>query len=263
MTIDTSVWKIYSPEWKQEREEQWPIFNRWLTQYYDSDKDRSLSGSLSNAKIFYDSGMLDKNTENFGSSVGYEAALALHPSINAEAVRELTNFYYTHGKRSDLKGHFRHYFLERLRYLSLITSGALSEKFMLALLEGAYGKSLDEAAEILGFDPKKSYLDVFRSVGGKLLTYAREGENDSTTYDIACHMLPFYLETLTKLTDEEARQCDLRFNTILKAKKKLSDLDLVEDVKRREFIERYFSGTKSRLDSMTPYMRQNMQQLFE
>lgn len=76
-------------------------------------------------------------------------------------------------------------------------------------------------------------------------------------------MLPFYLETLTKLTDEEARQCDLRFNTILKAKKKLSDLDLVEDLKRREFIERYFSGTKSRLDSMTPYMRQNMQQLFE
>lgn len=134
---------------------------------------------------------------------------------------------------------------------------------MLALLEGAYGHSLDEAGEILDFDPKTQYLEVFKSVGGKILSYCTDGESDATTYDIACYMLPFYLETLSKLTDEEARQCDLRFNTIAKAKKRIGDLDLVEDSRRREFIERYLAGTQSYLDSMTPYMRENMQRLFE
>ena len=252
MTIDTAAWKINDPEWQKMREEQWPVFEKWLTLYYNSDEDRSLSGSLLNARIFYDSGVLDKNMEVYGSSVGYEAAIVLHPSLNVESSRAIIYFYYNHGKRNDLKGYFRPYFLARLRYLDLINAGVLSEDFMLALLEGAYGHSLGEAGEILGFDPKTQCLDVFKSVGGKILGYCTDGESDTTTYDIACYMLPFYLETLLKLTDEEAHQCDLRFRTILKSKTRIGDLDLVEDTKRREFIERYFTGTQSRLDAMTP-----------
>ena len=265
MILETSAWKIHDPEWVKKREEDWPVFERWLIGWYSVREGRLLDPSMVNAKKFYFSGELDLDVEVRGSIQGvtYEAATILVPDLTVANARWLINFYYTHGKREDLKGYFRHYFLERLRYLDLINSGVLSEEFMLALLEGAYGHSMDEAGEILGFDPKTQYLEVFKSVGGKLLGYCTDGESDATTYDIACYMLPFYLETLSKLTDDEARQCDLRFSTILKSKKRIGDLDLVEDSKRREFIERYYTGTQSLLTSMPPYMREKISPLFD
>jgi hypothetical protein len=263
MILDTSAWKIHDPEWVKKREKDWPVFKKWLTEYYGSDEDRSLSGSLSNAKHFYDSGMLDEKAEGYGSSVGYEAALALHPNFTVKAAHELINFYFIYGKRYDLKGYFRHYFLERLRYLDLINSGVLSEDFMLALLEGAYGHSMDEAGKILGFDPKTKYLEVFKTLGEKLFGYFYSGESEAMTYDIATYMLPFYLDALSMMTDDEAHRCDFDFRSDLKTKRIVYGTGVVTDAKQLSFMESLLGGIQSRLDIMAPYTRENMQRLLE
>lgn len=265
MTIDTSAWKTNDYEWKQKREEQWPFFERWFIKNNPCERSDVFKMRLINAKKYYDEGFLDEKIECSGDDwlplVGFRNTLPLHANLTPNAFRQLLN--YPGFRNYGLKGSFGAYYLTRVNHLDLINAGVLQESFILAILEGAYGHSLDEAGEILGFDPKKKYLEVFKSIGGKIISYCTDGESDTTTYDIACYMLPFYIETLSKLTDEEARQCDLRFSTILKSKKRIGDLDLVEDPRRRELIERYYTGTQSCLASMTPYMRENIQQLFE
>jgi len=265
MTIDTSAWKINDLEWVKKREEEWPIFERWLIKSYTPREGRLLDPSMKNAKNFYFSGVLDKNLEARGSVQGvtYEAAVILFPDITAGSVRELINFYFIQGKREDLKGYFRHYFLERSRYLDLINSKVLSEDFMLALLQAAYGNSLEETAEFLEFNLKSQYFEIVYSLGPLLYVYYFKDDQDNLNSKTANFLLPLYLQALININDEEAERCDYIFEQHVKRKKKYFDGNLVALPERVEFMKKLLKGIEDRWKKITPVAREKLKGLFE
>jgi hypothetical protein len=263
MTIDTSAWKINDTTWIKQREEKWPIFEGWLIENYSSDKDRSIDGSLKSAKLFFQMGVLDKTIEDHGpSSVGFEAAIALHPKLNPDDVKKMIDFYCVHGRRGDLKGHFRQYYLSGFRYEALIQKGALPKDFMLQYLKGAYGNSLTEASQILEFEVDKVCLGLFRDLGKKLFSYFTKGDQGYQG-DMARHMLPFYIEAMVRLTEEEARSCDPYFESIVRLKREKYDEGVVSDPDRLAFMKNWLDGMRAGLDKMAPHTRESLKVMFE
>lgn len=268
MTIDISAWNINDLEWKRMREKQWPFFERWFllrNESYEREKKGILKECLINVKRFYDEGFLDEKIENpdrdWPTSVGFWNALPLYPNLTPSAFRELLN--YSGFKKYSLKGSFGAYYLMRSPHLDLIEAGVLPESYVLVLMEGAYGHSMDEAGEILGFDPKTKYLEVFKTLGEKLFGYFYSGESEAMTYDIAIYMLPFYLDALSMMTNEEAHRCDFDFRSDLKTKRIVYGTGAVTDAKQLSFMESLLGGIQSRLDVMAPYTRENMLRLLE
>ncbi|MCC2667476.1 MAG: hypothetical protein K0S63_1392 [Gammaproteobacteria bacterium] len=265
MIIDTSAWKINDSKWVNKREEDWSIFERWLNKWYSAQEGRLLESSIKNAKNFYFNGVLDKDFEARGSiqGVSYEAAVILFPDITTESVREVINFYFVQGKREDLKGYFRHYFLERSRYLDLINAKVLSEDFILVLLQAVYGASLEETAGFLEFDLKSQYFEVVYSLGPLLYAYYFKDDQDNLTCKTANFLLPLYLQALININDEEAERCDYIFEQHVKRKKKYYNAGLIADPDRLQFMEKLLAGVKSHWADLAPVARKKLSGLFE
>lgn len=263
MTIDTSAWKINDPEWVKQREEKWPTFEAWLIDNYSSDKDRSIDGSLKSAKLFFQNGVLDKTIEDHGSSsVGFEAAIALYPLLNPDDVKKIIDFYCVYGRRGDLKGHFRQYYLSGFRYEVLINKGALPKDFMLQFLKGAYGNSLAEAAQILEFEVEKVCYRVVNDMGPIIFNYYF---NNLKTLDFqtANHLIPIHIDALKLLNDGDARNCDFVFSQHVKRKRKYYDAGLVSDPDRLAIMNRMLAEIKKVWNELNPIVQEKLWPLVE
>lgn len=265
MTIDTSAWKINDPEWQRKREEQWVVFEKWFIKYNPSERPDVFKKRLVNAKKYYNKGFLDEKIENpdedWPTSVGFWNTLPLHANLTPLAFQELLN--YPGFSHSCIKGGFGEFYLMRGNHLDLINAGVLQESFILAILEGAYGHSLNEAAEILGFEVKSKCYEVVHSVGPLLYAYYFSDNHDKLTYETASFMLPLYLEALEKITDKEAEDCDFIFAHHVKRKKKYYDGNLVDVPERVEFMKRLLKGIEDRWNGITPVAREKLKGLFE
>ncbi|MBK8187298.1 MAG: hypothetical protein IPK77_08690 [Cellvibrio sp.] len=261
MTLDTSDWKINDPEWVKQREEKWPIFEEWLYRLYSSLDGALVSESMLNAKIFYDTGVLNKDVEGLPGRVGLERVFVLAPSLNSNYFKELRKFYYLYGNRKDLKGSFHQYYLGYSENKELIGK-VLPSDFMLQLLRSAYGNSLTEAAKILEFDVEKVCLGLFKNLSDKILLYYVFG-NSSFNGDVARFMLPFYLETITWLKDEDEQECDFYFNTMIEIKKEEYDLNTVSDINRVEFMKYFLEAIEKNLVNTRPWVQQKLSPLFD
>jgi hypothetical protein len=265
MTIDTSAWIINDPEWKRNREEQWPVFERWFIKNNSCERSDVFKMRLINAKKYYDEGFLDEKIEcsddDWRPLVGFRNTLPLHANLTPQAFRQLLN--YPGFRHYGLKGSFGAYYLTRGNHLDLINAGVLQESFILAILEGAYGHSLNEAAEILGFEVKSKCYEVVHSVGPLLYAYYFSDDQDKLTYETANFMLPLYLEALEKITDKEAEDCDFIFAQHVKRKKKYYDGNLVDVPERVEFMKRLLKGIEDRWNGITPVAREKLKGLFE
>lgn len=228
-------------------------------------KKRILEKCLVNVRKFYDEGFLDEKIENpdedWPTSVGFWNALPLHPNLTPLAFRELLN--YPGFKKSSLKGSFGGFYLMRGNHLELIEAGVLPESYILTILEGAYGHSLDESAEILEFEVKSKYFEVVHSVGPLLYAYYFSDNHDKLTYETANFMLPLYLEALGKITDKEAEDCDFIFAQHVKRKKKYFDSNLVTVPERVEFMKKLLKGIQDRWNDITPVAQEKLKGLFE
>ncbi|MBK8187299.1 MAG: hypothetical protein IPK77_08695 [Cellvibrio sp.] len=261
MTLDTSAWKINDPEWVKQREEKWLIFEEWLYRLYSSLDGALVSESMRNAKIFYDTGVLNKDVEGLPGRVGLERVFVLAPSLNSNYFKELRKFYYLYGNRKDLKGSFHQYYLGYSENKELIGK-VLPSDFMLQLLRSAYGNSLAEAAQILEFEVDKVCLGLFQDSGKKLFSYFTKGDQGYPG-DMARHMLPFYIEAMIRLTEEEARTCDPYFESIVRLKKEKYDKGVVSDPDRLAFMQNWLDGMKAGLNEMAPHTRESLKSLFE
>lgn len=265
MTLDTSAWKINDPEWVKQREEKWPIFEAWIASWYsqfDLKENQDLAKNISNSRRFFFEGFLNVEYENGPNKVGHEIALALVPVLNADIFKDLTNYYFNFCGRYDLKNNFRGYFLNFDRYRELIKNNGVPHDFMLRLLRSAYGNSLTEAAKILEFDVEKVCLGLFKNLSDKILLYYVFG-NSSFNGDVARFMLPFYLETITWLKDEDEQECDFYFNTMIEIKKEEYDLNAVSDINRVEFMKDFIQSLKLTLVNARPWVNKKLLPLFE
>ena len=134
---------------------------------------------------------------------------------------------------------------------------------MLALLEGAYGRSLEEVAEILGFKVEDQCFQIVYNLGPILFAYFFSENHDKLTYQTADFLLPLYLQALVKINDKEAENCDFIFAQHVKRKKKYFDGNLVAVPERVEFMKRLLKGIEERWEDITPVAREKLKGLFE
>lgn len=255
--IDTSYWKQNDLGWLKTRDQRWPVFSEWLTDQLSQSSDRDLLQSLQKSKIFYDTGLVDPpSLYSALKNVPYYAMLALHPAISEKSVREIINLDVFKGL--SLKGGFNKYYCLKQTFTYLLEKDVLPEHFMLTLIRGFYGSSMEEAAKILEFNPRDEYCDVAYNLGLALFGYFFNSPHEYFTYETAHHMLPFYWESLENLTEEEAKKCDFCFKKHIKVKTKLYDSGEVSDPTRRKFMEELLAGIRARRSNMSPAVQERL-----
>lgn len=81
---------------EKNREEQWPVFERWFIKNNPSERSDFFKMRLINAKKYYDEGFLDEKIECSGDDwrplVGFHNTLPLHANLTPLAFRQLLNY---------------------------------------------------------------------------------------------------------------------------------------------------------------------------
>ncbi|MGB2739192.1 MAG: hypothetical protein WBC60_01395 [Cognaticolwellia sp.] len=198
LIIDTNAWQNNSVEWLRQREQKWPIIEKWFKESWD---DSSFDKGAENKayKHFYLTGEVH-------ARIKFWMILAiLHPEPSVANIRQLIKL---NGSDYDGPG-----IITGDHYHTLIDLGIVEPQTLDNIFIAFAGDSYDETAQLRNFDPIEGVPHTLEKLVPKITMWFKMSNLEEVPIDL---LIPYLASVMKYVTPENFEEAEFELNHFFK-----------------------------------------------